>query len=303
MEGWTPAPPDESEWPVVRSIEAGSPHPIAHVLVKAAEKHGAAFVPVMNREEIVGVGVAGEYGGDRYELRSLRDGDAVASYAGSGGARTDVGFYRNGSLVRVAHFSDRVRSDSAAAVERMNGAGVTTHLLTGDAEAPARAVAAAVGIERQNVAFAQSPEQKRDVIGSHPRALMAGDGVNDAVALAGAHVGVAVHGSMETSFKAADVYLTQPGLQPLADLFDLSSATISIVRRNLIFSLCYNTAGAGLALAGVINPLVAAVLMPASSITVLLMSVIGTRTWRRFGRVPAAEVAPPVTLQPRTENA
>ena len=122
---------------------------------------------------------------------------------------------------------------------------------------------------------------------SNPKSLMVGDGVNDSVALANAHVSVAVQGSMEVSFRAADIYLTEPGLRPLAGLFELARTTIFIIKRNLVISLIYNTLGATLALLGYISPLIAAVLMPVSSVTVVLLSVVGTRSWRRDGRAAA----------------
>jgi len=130
---------------------------------------------------------------------------------------------------------------------------------------------------------ARRPEPELDI------ALAWTGGVNDAVALSRAHVSVAVQGSMEASFKAADIYLTQPGLQPLVDLIDLSDATISIIKRNLLFSLAYNATFGTLALLGHVNPLLAAVLMPASSVTVVLSAVIGNGFWRRFGRESVTE--------------
>lgn len=171
---------------------------------------------------------------------------------------------------------------------------------TGDAYGPACSVATATGIASDRVAAEVSPERKREIIESHPRALMVGDGVNDAVALSRAHVSVAVQGSMETSFRAADIYLTQPGLVPLADLFSLSRATITIIKRNLLFSLVYNAIGAALALLGVITPLLAAVLMPLSSITVIVSSVVGTRDWRRFatGEAPPAPAGADTPITP-----
>jgi cation transport ATPase len=116
------------------------------------------------------------------------------------------------------------------------------------------------------------------------------------VALAGAYVSVAVQGSMETSFKAADIYLTQPGLEPLVRLHELAHATIAIIKRNLLFSLLYNSVFGTLALLGHINPLVAAILMPASSVTVVLSSAIGNRAWRRFGQRGALETVEPRSL-------
>ena len=99
---------------------------------------------------------------------------------------------------------------------------------------------------------------------------MVGDGVNDAAAIAAASVGIGVHCGAEASLAAADVYLTRPGLAALVELTDGACRTMRIIRRGIALSLAYNVVGVGLAVAGVINPLVAAVMMPASSLTVLM---------------------------------
>ncbi len=102
--------------------------------------------------------------------------------------------------------------------------------------------------------------------------MMVGDGVNDAAAMARATVGVAVRGGAEASLAVADVYLSRPGLSALDELMEGSERTLRVIRRNVAMSLVYNVAGAALAMGGWINPLLAAILMPASSITVVLAS-------------------------------
>ena len=96
--------------------------------------------------------------------------------------------------------------------------------------------------------------------------------MNDAAALAAATVGIGVHGGAEAALAAADVYITRPGVGQVADLLDGAHRTMGVVRRNLIFSLLYNAVGVSLAMAGLLNPVVAAVLMPLSSLTVIVSS-------------------------------
>jgi P-type Cu2+ transporter len=112
--------------------------------------------------------------------------------------------------------------------------------------------------------------------------VMVGDGVNDAAAIARATVGVGVHGGAEASLAAADVYLARPGLAPLAELVQGAGRTLRVIRRNIAVSLAYNVVGASLAMTGIMDPLIAAVVMPVSSLTVVLVA------WRsRTFEIPA----------------
>jgi Cu2+-exporting ATPase/Cu+-exporting ATPase len=287
IRGWWPSPPDGLERGIIQALEQDSQHPVAGVIRREASKRPLEQVRLRDHREVPGVGVAGEYGGDRYELRSLKDGDepaGTASIEGFSGGHSYAALYKNGRLLKVASLGDVARESSSEVVAAFERRGRAAHLLTGDAKSPALTVAREVGIDEARVHYSKSPEEKREIMKAHPRALMVGDGVNDSVALAGAYVSVAVQGSMETSFKAADIYLTQPGLEPLVKLYELSFATVSIIKRNLLFSLIYNAVFGALALLGFVNPLVAAVLMPASSVTVVISSVLGNKQWRRFGQ-------------------
>jgi Cu2+-exporting ATPase/Cu+-exporting ATPase len=113
---------------------------------------------------------------------------------------------------------------------------------------------------------------------------MVGDGANDSLAMSSDIVSIAVQGSVESCLVAADIYVTKEGVSPVEELILLSKNTFSVVKRNLVFSFIYNTAGGLAALLGYISPLTAAILMPVSSLTVLFSSLLGTKFLRRFNK-------------------
>ena len=190
-----------------------------------------------------------------------------------GHAYTAVLVAVDGATVAVAALGDRIREDSAACVQQLRRMGFSPQIISGDAQGVVDAVAAAIGIEPDRAHGQILPEEKlarvRD--GAGPT-VMVGDGVNDAAALAAADVGIAVHGSAETSLAAADIYIARPGLGGIVELVDSSRRTMRIIRRNLGVSLAYNVLAGSLAMMGLMSPMLAAIIMPVSSATVLSLA-------------------------------
>ena len=149
-------------------------------------------------------------------------------------------------------------------------------LLSGDDPRVVATVGAALGIPAGRCKGGVSPEQKlAHVEAAHALGpvAMVGDGVNDAAAIAAATCGIAVSGAAEVAIEAADIYLRSPSIGGIATTAAGAVATVRTIRRSLRFSLAYNIIAGGLAVAGIIHPLLAAALMPASSLTVLASSV------------------------------
>ncbi|MEQ1692194.1 MAG: HAD-IC family P-type ATPase, partial [Gemmatimonas sp.] len=178
----------------------------------------------------------------------------------------------------AAGLGDRVRDDARASLDQLRAAGWRTIMLSGDAPEVVHAVGASLGFAPAAVIGAASPEEKLafvERLKKSGRVVMVGDGVNDAAAIAAAHVGIGVHGGAEACLSTADIYLTRPGLSALVELTEGSRNTMRVIRRNIGFSIGYNIIGAALAIAGLLNPLIAAILMPTSSLTVVLGSWYG----------------------------
>jgi len=199
---------------------------------------------------------------------------------------TPVWVALDGVLVARAGFGDPIRADARASIDRLRTLGWRVALLSGDHPAVVRGTAQRLGIDLADATGGASPEEKLrrvEEVRTHGTVMMVGDGVNDAAAIAAATVGVGVHGGAEASMSAADVYLSRPGLAPLVELVQGAHRTMLVIRNNIIFSVAYNLLGATLALLGMLDPLIAAVLMPMSSLSVVFAS------WR--GRTFDAPVA------------
>jgi Cu2+-exporting ATPase len=157
----------------------------------------------------------------------------------------------------------------------LRAAGWRVGILSGDHPRVVASVARVLSISESDAVGAATAEDKLRVVeqaaGTGP-VVMVGDGVNDAAALSAATVGVAVHGGAEAAMAVADVFLAEQGIDALDRLFRGATRTMSVIRRNLTFSLIYNVVGATLAMGGWIGPLTAAILMPLSSLTVITYS-------------------------------
>jgi Cu2+-exporting ATPase len=192
--------------------------------------------------------------------------------------------------VALAALRDRVWDDSRAALEKMKQFGWRPAILSGDAAPVVRSVAAQVGVSAERAAGHVSPEDKLAAVREADRdggvTVMVGDGVNDAAALAAADVGIAVHGGAEASLAAADVYIARPGLRPLVYLVETGRHAMRVIRGNLLVSLSYNILAGTLAATGLMTPLLAAIIMPISSATVLSLAALamtrrkGDASWK-----------------------
>ena len=167
-------------------------------------------------------------------------------------------------------------------IDELRLGGWRVGILSGDHPEVVASVARELGLESELVFGGVSPEGKLQAVESAMKfgpVVMVGDGVNDAAALAAATTGVAVEGGAEASLAAADVYLSEGGLRQVARLLDGSRRTLLTIKRGILISLLYNGVAAWLAMTGRIDPILAAVLMPVSSLTVVSLAY-RARTFR-----------------------
>ena len=186
----------------------------------------------------------------------------------------------DGRVVTVLKVSDPLKSSAADTVAMLQEQGWQVGILSGDLTDTAARVGDKLGINFEDVIGDLSPEQKLEIVcnDSSDTVVMVGDGANDAGALAAADVGIAVRGGAEVSLQAAPVFISSGDLSSITDLVALSRRTMWLIGTAFAVSLSYNIIAVGLAMMGLITPLIAAVLMPISSVSVLSM----TLAWPTF---------------------
>jgi heavy metal-(Cd/Co/Hg/Pb/Zn)-translocating P-type ATPase len=246
---------------IVLSLEKKSKHPIAHALCDYALALDGKILEVESFEEKIGHGVTGQIEGLGYSIHSYQ-------------------VFQGSKVLAKFTVRDSVREEAAQTVATFIGRGLQVGVISGDKASIVHEVAEKVGISPSSVFAEVSPEEKNRMILEDSNVLLVGDGANDAMALTSADVGVAVCGSADISLRAADVYLLNPGLESLGELHLLSQETMKIIRRNLVLSLSYNAVSVIAVFSGMITPLVAAIIMPMSSLTVLLSTIWGTKKQR-----------------------
>jgi Cu+-exporting ATPase len=269
------------------SVERASEHPLAAAIVAAADAKGLATSPVSDFDSPVGRGALGIVDGKRIALGNARflneQGVDVAPLASAAeGLRTEgataifVGV--DGSPGAVLAIADPVKASTPAALAALKAEGLRAVMLTGDNWTTAKAVARRLGIEE--VEAEVLPEQKSEIVQAHKAAgqivAMAGDGVNDAPALAASDVGIAMGTGTDVAMESAGVTLLKGDLTGIVRARRLSQATMRNIRQNLFFAFIYNALGVPVA-AGILypafgitlSPIIAAAAMALSSVSVV----------------------------------
>ncbi len=276
------------------SVEQSSEHPLARAVVAEAFSQGLNLESAEEFLSQTGQGVQANIGGDRVLVgkpRWLEDsGISVAELRErililEEQANTVIGVARNGELVGLIAIADEIKPDALEGVDRLRSAGLVPVMVTGDNDATAAAVAAAVGIEEVHAGLL--PQDKAEVVRSFQRegkvVLMVGDGINDAPALTQADIGMAIGAGTDIAIESSDVVLISNRLTSVADARDIATNSYAKTKQNLGIAFAFNGVGVPAAVTGLVGPVWAMVAM-ITSVSLVLANSFGARV--RPGSLP-----------------
>ena len=285
--------PGFSEDEVLRlaaSVERGSEHPLASAIVNAAEAKGLELSGAEGFQSVTGKGVTGVVSGRKVVLGNAALLNDLGVDASALGARADEARARaetvtllavEGTIAGLLSVADPIKPTTAEALAKLRGGGMRVVMLTGDHRTTAASVGRALGFAEEDVIAGVGPKDKAAVVKTlqaEGRFVgMAGDGINDAPALAQAQVGIAMGTGTDVAIQSAGITLVKSDLLGLARARSLSKATMTNIRQNLFFAFVYNSLGVPVA-AGVLYPYFGLLLSPmigAAAMSLSSVSVIG----------------------------
>lgn len=271
--------------PLIASAEKASEHPLGRAIVDYANEKRVTLSKVESFQYLPGAGInviiEGDFitvGNERmmreYAIEISGHDQTVSALSDEG--KTAVFAARNGSLIGIIAIADRIRPSSREAIRYLRQRGIRTVMLTGDAEATARAIAAQAGVDE--VIAQVLPDDKAGRIkalqdGKHTVAMV-GDGVNDAPALARADVSIAMGSGTDVAMETADITLMRSDLLSVVDAIRLSERTLRKIKQNLFWAFIYNVVGIPLAAVGLLTPVIAAGAMAFSSVSVVTNALL-----------------------------
>lgn len=272
---------DKELWEIIDALEATSLHPVSKSLRKHAHTLGYTHTPAEKVHSVAGSGVQGLVAGNPCSAGSIAwlgvpEGElkvAADKFVAQGDGVVVV--YRDAYCVAVIALSDQIAKTTPEAISRLSQMGIAPIVISGDHEVAVKKVCDQLGIAEYHAN--SSPEYKLEKVASEQAnghfVAMVGDGVNDAAALAKAHLSLAMGAGTDVAASAADVVLMRSSMSAAVDAIELSRATMRTIRANLFWAFAYNVAAIPLAMAGLLGPVIASGAMAFSSVFVVTNSL------------------------------
>ena len=256
----------------ISAVQSKSEHPIAKAITKHIGNKKFNLPKVDEYGPIKQIGFYGKLNNNQYEFvnEPVKDESTFNQLV-----LTKIKIIKNGIKISEILFGDTLKDDAKLTINRIKELGLTPALISGDRLENVSKIATKLEIPKKDIYFEQSPENKISILQNFEHSVMVGDGLNDSGALSKADIGIAIQGSVEQSLKASDVFLMNKNLTTILELLEHGKSTAKIIRNTVITSLIYNIVAGSFALLGFITPLLAAVLMPSSSLLLLLISYLG----------------------------
>ncbi|MGE9782055.1 heavy metal translocating P-type ATPase [Janibacter sp. G368] len=260
------------------AVETGSEHPIARAIVRRAQDKGIKIPAIRDFEALPGSGAVATIKDTRVTVGRADLFDEVPAELATlerPGTTVFVGW--DGIARGALTVADEIRETSGDAIRALRAEGLEVWLLSGDNEHNATTIAAQVGIEPEHVVADVRPQDKHDVIADLQEqgrvVAMVGDGVNDAAAIVKADLGMAMGTGTDVAMESADIVLVHADLESVPRAMQLSRETLATIKQNLGWAFGYNIVAIPLAMAGLLNPMIAGAAMALSSILVVLNSL------------------------------
>ena len=265
---------------ITASVEKFSEHPLGEAIVKKAEAEKLRLIEVKKFRSMTGKGVEGVVAGKKVYVGKILQvhptGVQVRNLEKQG--KTVVYVYVNDQLIGLIAIADTVKETARQAIERLDKSGIDTYMITGDNRQTAEAIGKQLGMKRENILAEVLPQDKEEKVKELKKAndviAFAGDGINDAPALAAADVGIAMGSGTDVAIEASSITLVNQDLNSVLRAINLSKKTMGTIRLNLFWAFFYNIILIPIAIFGRVNPIFASAAMAFSSISVVTNSLL-----------------------------
>lgn len=267
----------------VWALESHSKHPVARALQRFCAPEAELCVPVDAFEVLPTGGIQGQVAGCHWQISPDRSFQPAADELAQ--VRLQIWRQAPGQTAQAVAWvllGDALRPEAEAVIQQLQQQGYQLWLLSGDQATSCQRLAHKLGFKPQQVLAQQTPEAKAAFFKAHPEAVMLGDGMNDLLAFSTASVSISLQGSVEENLRSSDIYLAEGGLKALPALLQHAQLTRTILFKALGFSFVYNLLTLSAAASGFISPLMAAVLMPFSALSVYAIGILGGKQLCKF---------------------